>query len=119
VNRRAFITLIGGTAMTLPSTARAQQSAMPVVGFINGQSPEASVRIAGTFRKGAGSGTSRTNYGRAAGPKDPDRHPGGAMNCRAAPHGVCRPHATGLSRGATYGPYSLLSLFLSRSPTKQ
>jgi putative ABC transport system substrate-binding protein len=52
VNRRAFITLIGGTAMTSPSTARAQQSAMPVVGFINGQSPEASVRIAGTFRKG-------------------------------------------------------------------
>jgi hypothetical protein len=32
--------------------ARAQPSTMPVVGFVNGRTPEASGRIAGAFRKG-------------------------------------------------------------------
>src|SRR5262249_50284341 len=54
-NRRAFISLIGGTAafpLVWPRAAPAQQPAPPVIGFLNGQSPRTWTPMLAAFRRG-------------------------------------------------------------------
>jgi hypothetical protein len=52
MRRRDFIKVTVGSAATWPVAARAQQSAMPVIGFVTGRSPEESTRLGAAFRKG-------------------------------------------------------------------
>jgi putative tryptophan/tyrosine transport system substrate-binding protein len=52
MRRREFVTLLGGAAAAWPLAVRAQQSTLPIIGYLSALDPEPSSNLLPAFRKG-------------------------------------------------------------------
>src|SRR5262249_7045281 len=52
MKRRELITLLGGAAATWPLAARAQQPAIPIVGYVHPNEPQSIAGLLAAFREG-------------------------------------------------------------------
>jgi putative tryptophan/tyrosine transport system substrate-binding protein len=52
MRRRDLMVVLGGTALTWPPAARAEQSAMPVIGFLNAGSAAQWAHLVDAYRAG-------------------------------------------------------------------
>jgi len=93
IERRDFITLLGGAAVSWPLAARAQQPELPAIGFLNVASPEAFGPYVSAFRQGLG------QVGYFEGAQRLDRVPVGARTIRQARSSGIR---TGWPKGCDY-----------------
>ena len=55
-SRREFLMLLGGAAAAWPFATRAQQAAMPVVGYLSSRSPDDTTHLLAGFRQGLADG---------------------------------------------------------------